>query len=194
LYYLMDQKLIDMGVMPSLEVGKASYDSYIRNGMMQQLRRLKLGEHIEEAHMRNRQLIASWVFEKGAKDNVIEKRVRDEKTYFVVNDYQKLRILFGDLLRELQRIKSEGDFAAGQALIEGYAVKVNTELHKEVIERYKKLNLAPYSGFINPKLTPVYEGGEQGGKIIDVKISYPSDFAKQMLEYGKDYSLLPYLN
>ncbi len=194
LYYLMDQKLIDMGVMPSLEVGKASYDSYIRNGMMQQLRRLKLGEHIEEAHMRNRQLIASWVFEKGAKDNVIEKRVRDEKTYFVVNDYQKLRTLFGDLLRELQRIKSEGDFAAGQALIEGYAVNVDEELHKEVIERYKKLNLAPYSGFINPKLEAIYEGGEQGGKIIDVKISYPSDFSEQMLEYGKEYSLLPYLN
>ncbi|MCW8834131.1 MAG: dihydrofolate reductase [Colwellia sp.] len=190
LYYLMDQKLIDMGVMPSLEVGKASYDSYIRNGMMQQLRRLKLGENIEEAHMRNRQLVASWVFEKGAKDNVIEKRIRDGKTYFVINDYQKLRALFGDLLRELQRIKSEGDFAAGQALIEGYAVKVDEKLHQEVLNRYEKLNLAPYSGFINPKLEAVY----QGDKIIDVKISYPTDFSKQMLEYGSDYSLLPYIN
>ncbi len=190
LYYLMDEKLIDMGIMPSLEVGKASYDSYIRNGMMQQLRRLKLGEHIEEAHMRNRQLVASWAFKKGAKDKVIEKRVRDGKTYFVVTDYQKLRTLFGDLLRELQRIKSEGDFAAGQALIEGYAVKVDEKLHQEVLNRYKKLNLAPYSGFINPKLTPVYNGE----KLVDVKISYPNDFSKQMLEYGKDYSLLPMIN
>jgi len=190
LYYLLDQKLIDMGIMPSLEVGKASYDSYIRNGMMQQLRRLKLGENIEEAHMRNRQLVAAWVFEQGAKDNVIEKRVRDGKTYFVVNDYQKLRTLFGDLLRELQRIKSEGDFDAGQALIENYAVKVDEELHKEVLERYKRLNLAPYSGFVNPKLEAVY----QGDKIVDVKISYPDNFKEQMLEYGKDYSLLPYIN
>ncbi len=190
LYYLMDEKLIDMGIMPSVEVGKASYDSYIRNGMMQQLRRLKLGEHIEEAHMRNRQLVASWAFKKGAKDKVIEKRVRDGKTYFVVTDYQKLRTLFGDLLRELQRIKSEGDFAAGQALIEGYAVKVDEKLHQEVLNRYKKLNLAPYSGFINPKLTPVYNGE----KLVDVKISYPNDFSKQMLEYGKDYSLLPMIN
>ena len=190
LYYLLDNKLIDMGIMPSLEVGKASYDSYIRNGMMQQLRRLKLGEHIEEAHMRNRQLIASWVFEKGAKDNVIEKRVRDGKTYFVVTDYKKLQTLFGELLRELQRIKSEGDFAAGQALIEGYAVKVDEEIHKEVLERYKKLDLAPYSGFINPKLTPVYDGD----KLMNVTISYPDNFKGQMLEYGKEYSLLPYIN
>ncbi len=190
LYYLMDNKLVDMGVMPSLEVGKASYDSYIRNGMMQQLRRLKLGDIIEEAHMRNRQLIAAWAFEKGAKDNVIEKRVREGKTYFVINDYQKLRTLFGQLLRELQRIKSEGDFDAGQALIEDYAVNVDKELHQEVLKRYKKLDLAPYSGFINPELNAVYKDG----KMIDVTISYPSDFSKQMLEYGQNYSLLPYIN
>ncbi|MBL4910898.1 MAG: dihydrofolate reductase [Alteromonadaceae bacterium] len=194
LYYLMDQKLIDLGVMPNFEVGKASYDSYIRNGMMLQLRRLKLGEKIEEAHMRNRQLIAHWVFEKGAKDNVIEKRVREGKTYFVVNDYFKLRTLFGELLRELQRIKSEGDFKAGQALIENYAVNVDEKLHKEVLARYKKLNLAPYSGFINPKLTAVYENGDSTGKVTDVKISYPDNFQKQMLEYGHDYSLLPMIN
>ena len=194
LYYLMDNKLVDMGIMPSLEVGKASYDSYIRNGMMQQLRRLKMGESIEEAHMRNRQLIASWAFEKGAKDNVIEKRIRDGKTYFVVNDYKKLQTLFGQLLRELQRIKSEGDFAAGQALIENYAVKVDKDLHQEVLARYEKLDLAPFSGFINPKLTPIFEGGEEGGKLIDVKISYPSDFSQQMVDYGKNYSLLPYVN
>lgn len=190
LYYLMDQKLIDMGIMPSFEVGKASYDSYIRNGMMLQLRRLKEGEQIEQSHMRNRQLVASWVYEKGAVENVIEKRVRDNKTYFIINDYQKLRTLFGQLLRELQRIKSEGDFAAGQALIEGYAVKVDKALHKEVLARYKELNLAPYSGFINPKLEAVY----QGDKIIDVNITYPDNFQEQMLEYGKDYSLLPVMN
>jgi dipeptidyl-peptidase III len=194
LYYLMDQKLIDLGVMPNFEVGKASYDSYIRNGMMLQLRRLKAGEEIEEAHMRNRQLIAHWVFEKGAKDNVVEKRIRDGKTYFVVNDYLKLRTLFGELLRELQRIKSEGDFKAGQALIENYAVKVDEELHQEVLTRFEKLHLAPYSGFINPKLTAVYENDKSDGKIIDVKISYPDNFQQQMLEYGRDYGLLPVLN
>lgn len=194
LYYLMDNKLIDMGVMPSLEVGKASYDSYIRNGMMVQLNRLKMGEEIEEAHMRNRQLIASWAFEKGQKENVIEKRVREGKTYFVVNDYDKLRTLFGDLLRELQRIKSEGDFAAGQSLIEGYAVKVDVKLHQEVLNRFKKLDLAPFSGFINPKLEAVYENGKADGKIIDVTISYPDNFQKQMLEYSKDYGLLPAIN
>jgi len=190
LYYLMDKKLIDMGAMPSLEVGKASYDSYIRGGLMQQLRRLKLGEEIEEAHMRNRQMIAQWVYEKGAQDNVIEKRIRDGKTYFVVNDYLKLRTLFGQLLRELQRIKSEGDFSAGKALIENYAVKVDQKLHQEVLARYKKLDLAPYSGFINPALAAVYENG----KIIDVTISYPDDFQEQMLEYGRDYSYLPIIN
>ena len=190
LYYLMDDKLVEMGVMPSLEVGKASYDQYIRNGMMLQLRRLKPGEEIEEAHMRNRQLIASWVFEQGAKDNVIEKRQRDGKTYFVINDYIKLRTLFGELLREIQRIKSEGDFAAGQALIENYAVKVDAKLHQEVLNRYEKLNLAPYSGFINPKLEAVYKDGQ----IVDVTISYPDNFQQQMMEYGKDYSLLPVMN
>ena len=194
LYYLMDSKLLDMGIMPSIEVGKASYDSYIRNGMMLQLRRLKMGEEIEEAHMRNRQLIASWAFEKGAKDNVIEKRIRDGKTYFVIKDYDKLRHLFGELLRELQRIKSEGDFAAGKALIEGYAVKVDVTLHQEVLNRYQKLNLAPYSGFINPKLEAVYEDGQEAGKIIDVTISYPNDFQQQMLEYSEDYGLLPSIN
>ena len=190
LYYLMDEKLVEMGAMPSLEVGKASYDQYIRNGMMLQLRRLKEGEVIEEAHMRNRQLIASWAFEKGAQDKVIEKRVRDGKSYFIINDYMKLRTLFGDLLRELQRIKSEGDFAAGQALIENYAVQVDTKIHQEVLERYKKLDLAPYSGFVNPKLEAVY----QGDKIIDVTISYPDNFQQQMMEYGQDYGLLPVMN
>jgi len=186
LYYLLDEKLIDIGVMPSLEVGKAAYDDYIRNGLMVQLARVKLGENIEEAHMRNRQLVAKWAFEKGAKENVIEKKQRDGKTYFVVNDYNKLRKLFGELLREIQRIKSEGNFNAGRNLVENYGVKVDPVLHKEVLERYQKLNIAPYAGFIQPKLVPI----KQGEKIIDVKIEYPEDFTKQMLEYAEKYSLL----
>lgn len=186
LYYLLDEKLIDISVMPSLEVGKAAYDDYIRNGLMVQLARVKLGENIEEAHMRNRQLVAKWAFEKGAKENVIEKKQHDGKTYFVVNDYNKLRKLFGELLREIQRIKSEGDFNAGRNLVENYGVKVDPVLHKEVLERYQKLNIAPYAGFIQPKLVPI----KQGEKIIDVKIEYPEDFTKQMLEYAEKYSLL----
>lgn len=186
LYYLLDEKLNDIGVMPSLEVGKAAYDDYIRNGLMVQLARVKLGENIEEAHMRNRQLVAKWAFEKGAKEYVIEKKQRDGKTYFVVNDYNKLRKLFGELLREIQRIKSEGDFNAGRNLVENYGVKVDPVLHKEVLERYQKLNIAPYAGFIQPKLVPI----KQGEKIIDVKIEYPEDFTKQMLEYAEKYSLL----
>jgi len=190
LYYLMDNKLVEIGVMPSLKVGQVAYDDYIRNGLMTQLSRLKLGEDIEEAHMRNRQLIAKWVYEKGMPDNVIEKKVKDGKTYFVVNDYKKLRTLFGDLLREIQRIKSEGDYEAGKNLVENYGVKVDPELHKEVLARYSKLNVAPYGGFINPRLVPVMEGG----KIVDVKVEYPEDFTQQMLEYGKDYSFLPVEN
>ncbi|MDX5320272.1 MAG: dihydrofolate reductase, partial [Bacteroidota bacterium] len=185
-----DQKLVDMGVMPSLEVGKAEYDGYIMNGLMTQLTRIKLGDEIEEAHMRNRQLVAKWCYEKGKADNVIEFIKKDGKTYVQINDYDKLRTLFGELLREIQRIKSEGDFAAGQALVETYGVKVDQELHKEVLERYAKLNLAPYSGFIQPKLVPVYENG----KLLDVYVEYPSDFTEQMMEYSKNYSLLPTYN
>jgi dipeptidyl-peptidase III len=187
LYYLYDQKLIDLGLMKSLETGKAAYNDYIRNGMMTQLVRLKLGDNVEEAHMRNRQLIAKWAFEKGAKDNVIEKKTKDGKTFFVVNDYAKLKELFGELLREIQRIKSEGDYAAGKALVENYGVKVDPALHKEVLERYSKLNIAPYAGFINPRLVPVMEGG----KITDVKVEYPADFKEQMLYYAKQHSFLP---
>ncbi len=190
LYYLMDQKLVDIGVMPSLDYGKAAYDEYIMNGMMLQLKRLKLGDQIEEDHMRNRQLIAKWVFEKGMKDKVVEKKADAGKTFFVVNDYQKLRKLFGDLLREIQRIKSEGDFKSAQELVENYGVKVDPELHKEMLDRWSKLNIAPYQGMINPKLVPVMKDG----KITDVKIEYPMDFTQQMLEYGKNYSLLPVNN
>lgn len=190
LYYVMDQKLVDIGVMPSLETGKAVYDGYIRNGLMVQLARIQPGENIEESHMRNRQLISMWAYEKGMNDKVIEKKIKDGKTYFVINDYNKLRDLFGELLREIQKIKSEGDYNAGKNLVENYGVKVDPAIHKEVLERYKKLNIAPYAGFINPKLVPVMDGDN----IIDVKIEYPEDFTKQMLEYAKDYSLLPTYN
>lgn len=190
LYFMLDQKLIDIGVMESLDVGKAGYNDYIRNGLMLQLRRLEMGEEIEEAHMRNRQLVCKWVMEKGAPDNVIEQKKEEGKTYFVINDYDKLRILFGDLLREIQRIKSEGDYEAGRDLVENYGVKVDPEVHAEVLERVESLNIAPYSGFINPVLTPVMENGE----IVDVKIEYPDDFTEQHLYYASKYAFLPHYN
>lgn len=190
LYFIYDQKLVDIGVMPSLEVGKAEYESYLLNGLMLQLNRVELGKSIEEAHMRNRQLVAKWVMEKGAKEKVAEYIKRDGKTYIQINDYAKLRELFGELLREIQRIKSQGDFAAGQALIENYGVKVDQQLHKEVKDRFAKLNVAPYKGFIQPKLIPIIKDG----KLIDVKIEYPASFSEQMLEYAKKYSFLPNKN
>lgn len=187
LYYLMDKKLVELGVMPSLDYGKASYDEYITKGLMVQLSRLKLGDDIEEAHMRNRQMVAGWAFEKGKKENVIEKKVENGKTFFVINDYLKLRVLFGELLKEIQRIKSQGDYKAGKDLVENYGVKVDPVIHKEVLERYKKLSMAPYQGFIQPKLIPVMKDG----KITDVKVEYPKSFTDQMMEYGKNYSYLP---
>ncbi|WP_317896698.1 dipeptidyl-peptidase 3 family protein [Aurantibacillus circumpalustris] len=190
LYYLMDPKLIDLGVMPNLECGKAAYDEYITKGLIVQLSRIKPGKEIEEAHMRNRKMVAAWVFEKGAKENVIEKKFENEKTYYVVNDYAKLRVLFGDLLREIQRVKSQGDYKAGHDLIENYGVKIDPTLHTEIIARYEKLKIAPYAGFIQPKLVPTMEGD----KVIDVKIEYPENFTQQMLEYGKNYGLLPAYN
>lgn len=190
LYYLYDQKLVDLGVMPSLDYGKAAYDEYITKGLIIQLSRIKEGKDLEEAHMRNRQMVAAWAFEKGKKENVIEQKVENNKTYFVINDYSKLKILFGQLLKEIQRIKSEGDYKAGKNLIENYGVKVNAKLHNEVLARYKNLGMAPYQGFIQPKLTPVMEGD----KVIDVKIEYPTNFVQQMLEYGKNYGLLPAYN
>lgn len=190
LYYLLDPKLVDLSEMPSLEVGKAAYDDYIRNGLLVQLARINQGENIEEAHMRNRQLVSLWAYEKGKQDNVIEKKTKDGKTYFVINDYNKLRTLFGQLLKEIQKIKSEGNYEAGKDLVEKYGVKVDEEIHKEVLNRWKKLNIAPYAGFINPKLVPVMNGGE----IIDIKVEYPDDFTKQMLEYGKEYNFLPTYN
>ena len=190
LYYLTDQKLVDLGVMPSLDYGYAAYVEYITKGLLVQLARIKPGKDIEEAHMRNRHMVSQWVFEKGKSENVIEQKFENGKTFFVVNDYSKLRTLFGDLLKEIQRIKSQGDFKAGQNLIENYGVKIDPVLHKEVLDRYSKLNIAPYAGFIQPKLVPVLEGD----KIIDVKIEYPKDFVGQMLEYGKNYGLLPVHN
>ena len=191
LYYIMDKKLIDIGVMPSLEVGKAAYDNYITNGLIIQLARIKLGDDLEEAHMRNRQMIAAWAYEKGKKDNVIEKKKSPEgKTYFVINDYNKLRTLFGELLKEVQRVKSEGDYKAGHDLIENYGVKIDKELHKEILDRYAKIGIAPYAGFIQPKLVPVMKDG----KIADVKVEYPYDFVQQMLDFGKNNALLPTVN
>lgn len=190
LYYILDPKLVGIGVMPTLDVGKAGYDKYIMNGLMTQLYRIKPGHQIEEAHMRNRQLVAGWAFEKGRNDKVIERVTRDGKTYFKINDYEKLRGLFGQLLREIQRIKSEGDFEAGKALVENYGVKVDSALLAETHRRYAPLNIAPFMGFIQPRLIPVKNGNE----IIDVKIEYPTDFLGQMLDYGRNYAFLPVQN
>jgi dipeptidyl-peptidase-3 len=185
LYYISDPKLEEIGISPnSNEMGRASYDGYIRNGLITQLIRIKLGNDIEESHMRNRQLVAAWAYEKGKDNNVIEKVQRDNKTFFVINDYEKLRTLFGELLREIQRIKSEGDYEAGKNLIENYGVKVNQELHKEVLERNKKFTSAPYSGFINPELKLIKN---EEGEIIDVEVIQPKSFASQMINYSKNY-------
>ncbi len=190
LYYVMDQKLVDLGVSPSLDLGKAQYDYYILNGLMTQLVRINPGDDLEEAHMRNRQLNAAWAFEMGKKEKVIEKITRDGKTYFQINDYNKLRQLFGQLLKEIQRIKSEGDYTAGKNLVETYGVKVDQALLKEVHARFEKLSIAPYMGFIQPKLVPVMEGD----KIIDVKVENNETFLEQMLRYGRDYGFLPVKN
>lgn len=190
LYFLLDPKLIEIGVMESLEVGKAEYDNYMMNGLMTQLTRLKLGDEIEESHMRNRALNAYWVFEQGKKDKVVEFVKENNKTYVQINDYDKLRELFGKLLREIQRIKSEGDYQAGKNLVENYGVKVNPEIHREVLDRYQKLGLKAYKGFVQPRLVPVMKDG----KINDVKIEFPNSFFGQMLEYGKNYSFLPAVN
>lgn len=186
LYYIMDPKLIELGLIDTMEVGKAEYDNYIRNGLMLQLRRLEVGDNIEEDHMRNRQLVAGWAYEMGKADNVIEKKTLDGKTYFVVNDYDKLRNIFGQQLREIQRIKSEGDYEAGKKLVETYGVKVDPAIHKEVLARTEKLHIAPYSGFVQPELKPVMEGKD----ITDIEVVYPTDFTQQMLLYGEKYSFL----
>ncbi len=191
LYYLMDPKLVELGLIPSLEAGKAAYDDYIRNGMMTQMIRILPGKDLEEAHMRNRQMVALWAYEKGKKENVIEKIKRDGKTYLHINDYQKLRTLFGQLLRECQRIKSEGDYKGAQYLFETFGRKLDKDLHKEVLARSAKLDIPPYGGFINPNLVPVKD---KDGRITDIKIEYPVDFATQMLDYSNRFGFLPTRN
>lgn len=191
LYYLPDAKMVELGLTPDVEAYKAEYYTYMMNGLMTQLVRIEPGNNVEEAHMRNRQLIARWAFENGKADNVVELVKKDGKTYVKVNDYEKLRALFGKLLGEIQRIKSEGDFDAARNLVETYAVKVDPELHKEVLARYEKLHLAPYKGFVNPVYTPVTD---KDGNITDVKISYEEGYAEQMLRYSKEYANLPYRN
>lgn len=190
LYYIMDSKLVEMGLMESLEVGKAEYDSYLRNGAMTQLRRIDRGKDIEQAHMRNRAMVAHWVIEKGSAAGAVEKFQKDGKTFIDIKDYDKMRELFGELLREVQRIKSQGDYAAAKKLFETYGIKVDQAIHAEVLARSEKLNIPPYGGFINPRLVPVMDGEN----IADVKVEYPDSFTGQMLEYAKKYSFLPEVN
>lgn len=191
LYYVADPKLVELGLTPSADAYKAQYYTYLMNGLMTQLVRIEPGNNVEEAHMRNRQLIARWVYEKGAAEKVVELVKKDGKTYVVINDYEKVRDLFGRLLAEIQRIKSTGDYAGAHDLVEVYAVKVDPALHAEVLERYKKLNLAPYKGFVNPKYEVVTDAD---GTITDVTVTYDEGYAEQMLRYSKDYSTLPSVN
>ncbi|HLP05706.1 MAG TPA: hypothetical protein VK152_09785, partial [Paludibacter sp.] len=191
LYYMGDPKMTELGLLPDKDAYKAEYYQFIMNGLMTQLTRIQLGKNIEEAHMRNRQLIAAWVYEKGLADKVVEMKKRGGETFVMVNDYIKLRTLFGKLLAEIQRIKSTGDFAAAQRLVENYGVKVNNDLHAEVLGRYKKLNLAPYRGFVNPVYTIVKNGD---GSIKDVTVSYDESYIDQNLRYSREYSGLPTYN
>ncbi len=191
LYYLADPKLVELGLTPNDEAYKAEYYTFLMNGLMTQLVRIEPGNEVEEAHMRNRQLIARWVYEQGAADRVVEMVTREGKTYVVINDYPKLRQLFGELLAEIQRVKSTGDYDQARALVENYAVKVDPELHAEVLERYRRLNLSPYKGFVNPRYEAIRNGA---GELTDVKVSYEEGFAGQMLRYSRDYSFLPTRN
>jgi len=191
LYYIADDKLVELGLLPDAEAHKAEYYNFMMNGLMTQLVRIEKGKDIEEAHMRNRQLIAKWVYEKGQADKTVELREKDGKTYVVVNDYGKLRDLFGELLSEVQRIKSEGDLEAGKQLVENYAIKVDPVLHAEVLQRYALLNLAPYRGFVNPVMKQVKDNT---GKITDITMDYTESYTDQMLRYSRDYSFLPTYN
>jgi dipeptidyl-peptidase III len=187
LYFMMEKKVIDLGLLPDVEGAKAEYDSYIRNGLMTQLVRIKPGKEIEQAHMRGRSAISHWVYEKGRADNVIEMFQKEGKRYVKINDYKKLQTLFGELLKEIQRVKSEGDFEGGKKIIENFGVKVDASLHTELLARYAKLNLAPYTGFVNPKLIPLFD---KNGEISNIKVEYVEDYLGQMMEYGKKYSYL----
>ena len=190
LYYLGDEKMVEIGLIPTLDVAKAQYASYIMNGMMTQLSRIELGKNVEESHMRNRKMIAEWCYEKGKENNVIEWVEKDGKKYIVVNDFDALRTLFGQMLYEVQRIKSEGDYEAGKQLVEKYGVTIEPELHKQVRERYYALGIEPYGGFVNPEYTLV----EKDGEVVDVVVSYPTNYTEQHLGYSKDYSFLPSIN
>ena len=191
LYYMGDKKMVELGLLPDMEAHKAEYDSYIRNGLMTQLTRVKLGNNIEQAHMRNRQLIARWIYEHGKDENVIEKIAKDGKTFYVINDYKKLRDLLGQFLAEIQRVKSEGDYEKAKNLIETYAVNVDRDLHAEVLNRYEKLDLAPYSGFVNP----VYKvEKDDNGRIINITLDYTEGYAEQMMRYSNEHSWLPVYN
>ena len=187
LYYITDAKLLELGLIPNDDVGKTAYDNYLRNGLMLQLRRIKPGENIQQAHMRNRQMVASWVTERALASGAVEMPVIDGKTYIDIKDYDALRTLFGELLKEVQRVKSQGDYEGGKALIEGYGVQVNRDIHDEVLARSEKLNIPPYGGFINPRLVAETDGD---GTITDIKVEYPDDFTAQMLEYAEKYSFL----
>lgn len=187
LYFAIDPKLVELGLMDNLDVGKTEYEAFVRSALLTQLVRIEPGKKIEESHMRNRYLIAQWIYQKGNKQNLIEKKQSDGKTYFVISDYELFREYVGILLKEVQRIKSEGDYEAAKRLVETYGVKVDKEIHEEVLERWEKLRIAPYAGFINPELSPVFHGEE----VVDVKISYPKSFAKQMMHYGRKYASLP---
>ena len=191
LYYLADKKMIELGLLADAEAYKSEYYKYMMNGLMTQLVRIQPGNNVEEAHMRNRQLIAQWVYEKGKPEQVVSLEKRDGKTYVVINDYAKLRLLFGQLLAEVQRIKSEGDFQAGKQLVETYAIKVDRTLHDEVLARYKRLNLAPYKGFVNPVMQLVHNAK---GEVTDVTLDYTEGYSEQMLRYSKNYSFLPVYN
>ena len=191
LYYLADPKLVELGLVSDQDAYKAQYYSYIMNGAMTQLTRIQPGKDIEQAHMRNRATIANWVLEKGKEDNVVALEKKDDKTYLVVNDYEKLRVLFGELLSEVQRIKSEGDFEAAKALIETYGVKVNQDIHKEVLSRYESLDIAPYKGFVNPVYKLVTD---DNGNVVDVTVSYNENYIDQQMRYSRQYSVLPLKN
>ncbi len=191
LYYMMDDKMTELGLLPDEEAAKASYDAYLRNGLLTQIVRIKPGKEIEQAHMRCRSAISHWVYEMGKSENVVEVFNSDAKTYVRINDYNKLRDLFGDLLKEIQRVKSEGDFEAGKKIIEDFGIKIDQKLHAEILERYAKLNLAPYTGFVNPVLVPVLNGD---GEITDITVEYIDDYLGQMMNYGKNYSFLPVMN
>lgn len=191
LYFLLDEKLVELGLMKTIEVGRAEYDSYIRNGMMAQLRRLELGDDIQEAHMRNRAWVSNWCYEKGEAEGVIRKYVKEGKTYVDIMDYERLRELFGELLREVQRIKSQGDYEAAKNLVEGYGVKVDPEIHKEVLDRSEALGIAPYGGFINPEMSITRA---ESGEITNVDVTYPDNFTDQMLRYSSTLNFLPEVN